>query len=90
MKPAASLRRIGALVLRHMYLLRKSWPRVISLAYYPTVTMIMWAFITVYLAPTNNVLSDAPVSATGKSNQTGRVDARENANATASSSAGKK
>lgn len=60
MNPAASLRRIGALVLRHMYLLRKSWPRVISLAYYPTVTMIMWAFITVYLAPTNNVLNDAP------------------------------
>jgi ABC-2 type transport system permease protein len=60
MNPAASLRRIGALVLRHMYLLRKSWPRVLSLAYYPTVTMIMWAFITVYLAPTNNMLTDAP------------------------------
>ena len=58
--PAASLRRIGALVLRHLYLFRKSWPRVASLAYYPTVTMIMWAFVTVYLAPTNNVLSDAP------------------------------
>jgi ABC-2 type transport system permease protein len=58
--PAASLRRIGALVLRHLYLFRKSWPRVISLAYYPTVTMIMWAFVTIYLAPTNNVLSDAP------------------------------
>ena len=55
-----SLRRIGALVLRHMYLLRKSWPRILSLAYYPTVTMIMWAFITVYLAPTNSVLHDAP------------------------------
>lgn len=60
MSPAASLRRIGALVLRHLYLFRKSWPRVASLAYYPTVTMIMWAFVTVYLAPTNNVLSDAP------------------------------
>src|SRR5436190_8228216 len=58
--PAASLRRIGALVLRHLYLFRKSWPRVLSLAYYPTVTMIMWAFVTVYLAPTNSVLHDAP------------------------------
>ena len=60
MNAAASLRRIGALVLRHLYLFRKSWPRIISLAYYPTVSMIMWAFITVYLAPTNNVLTDAP------------------------------
>ena len=28
--------------------------------YYPTVTMIMWAFVTVYLRPTNNFLADAP------------------------------
>jgi len=47
-------------VLRHLYLFRKSWPRVISLAYYPTVSMIMWAFVTVYLAPSNSVLRDAP------------------------------
>jgi len=60
MNPADSLRRIGALVLRHLYLFRKSWPRVLSLAYYPTVTMIMWAFVTVYLAPTNKALHDAP------------------------------
>jgi len=56
----ASARRIGALVLRHLYLFRKSWPRVISLAYYPTVSMIMWAFVTVYLAPSNSLLRDAP------------------------------
>jgi ABC-2 type transport system permease protein len=28
--------------------------------YYPTVTMVIWAFVTVYLAPTNNFLKDAP------------------------------
>ena len=55
-----SSRRIGALVLRHLYLFRKSWPRVISLAYYPTVTLIMWAFVTVYLTPSNSMLRDAP------------------------------
>ncbi len=60
MNPGDSVRRIGALVLRHLYLFRKSWPRMLSLAYYPTVTMIMWAFVTVYLAPTNKVLHDAP------------------------------
>ena len=38
----------------------KSWPRIISLMYYPTVTMVLWAFLTVYLAPANRFLSDAP------------------------------
>jgi ABC-type multidrug transport system ATPase subunit len=47
----AALRRVGALVRRHAYLLLKSWPRVVSMAYYPTVTMVLWAFLTVYLAP---------------------------------------
>jgi ABC-2 type transport system permease protein len=28
--------------------------------YYPTVTMIIWGFLTLYLAPTNNFLRDAP------------------------------
>src|SRR2546423_7302849 len=45
---------------RHAFLLLKSWPRMLSMAYYPTVTMIMWAFVTVYLRPTSNLLADAP------------------------------
>jgi ABC-2 type transport system permease protein len=28
--------------------------------YYPTVTMVVWAFLTLFLAPTNNFLRDAP------------------------------
>lgn len=56
----ASLRRIGALVRRHAYLLLKSWPRLVSMAYYPTVTMVLWAFLTLYLAPTTSVLQSAP------------------------------
>jgi ABC-2 type transport system permease protein len=55
-----SLNRILALVERHAYLLLKSWPRLISMAYYPTVTMILWGFVTVYLRPTSNFLADAP------------------------------
>ena len=55
-----SLNRIFALVERHAYLLLKSWPRLVSMAYYPTVTMIMWGFVTVYLRPTANFLADAP------------------------------
>src|SRR5919109_809409 len=57
---AASLRRVRALVRRHAYLLLKSWPRIVSMMYYPTVTMVLWAFVTIYLAPTNTFLKDAP------------------------------
>ncbi len=57
---AASLRRVRALVRRHAYLLLKSWPRIVSMAYYPTVTMALWAFLTLYLQPTNSFLRDAP------------------------------
>ena len=42
-------RRIGALVLRHIYLLRGSWPRLLELMYWPTVQMILWGFITLFL-----------------------------------------
>ena len=44
---AASARRVRALIRRHAYLLLKSWPRMASTVYYPTVTMILWAFVTV-------------------------------------------
>lgn len=44
-----SLRRIYALVLRHTYLLRSSGPRILELVYWPTVQMILWGFITVFL-----------------------------------------
>ena len=57
---AASARRVRALIRRHAYLLLKSWPRMASTVYYPTVTMILWAFVTVYLAPTADFLRDAP------------------------------
>jgi ABC-2 type transport system permease protein len=56
----ASARRVRALIRRHAYLLVKSWPRIVSMAYYPTVTMVLWAFVTTYLAPTNRFLQDAP------------------------------
>ena len=57
---APSLRRVRALIRRHAYLLLKSWARIVSMAYYPTVTMVLWAFLTLYLAPSNRFLTDAP------------------------------
>ncbi|MEO5373057.1 MAG: ABC transporter permease [Alphaproteobacteria bacterium] len=41
-----SWRRVGAMVLRHVYLMRGSWFRVAEMAYWPTVQMIMWGFIS--------------------------------------------
>jgi len=56
----ASMRRIFGIVRRHGYLIFRSWARMISMAYYPTVTVVLWAFVTIYLAPSSNLLRDAP------------------------------
>lgn len=45
-----SLRRIGAMVLRYWYLLRGSWPRLLELAYWPTVQMVVWGYINQFMA----------------------------------------
>ncbi len=54
-----SLYRIGALALRYLYLLRSSRIRIIELAYWPTVQMILWGFITQYLMTHSSILHQA-------------------------------
>lgn len=54
-----SPRRIGAMVLRHVYLLRASWPRVLELIYWPTVQMVLWGFITVFLSQNSTYVAQA-------------------------------
>lgn len=44
-----SPRRIGAMALRYLYLLRSSWIRIVELAYWPVMQMIMWGFMTEFL-----------------------------------------
>lgn len=39
-----SLRRIWGLVYRHLCLYRRSWPRVVELAYWPILQMCIWGF----------------------------------------------
>lgn len=56
---AAVWRRIYALVLRHMYLLRSSGPRILELMYWPTVQMVLWGFITVFLVNHSSWLAQA-------------------------------
>ncbi|SNR64372.1 ABC-2 type transport system permease protein [Methylobacillus rhizosphaerae] len=54
-----SLRRIGAVALRHLYLMRSSWPRVLEMVYWPTVQMILWGFITLYLQGNSSLIAQA-------------------------------
>ena len=44
--PGGSGRRIMAMVRRHYYLLRGSLPRILEMAYWPTVQMVIWGFVT--------------------------------------------
>lgn len=44
-----SAARVGALMLRHFYLMRSSWPRLLELIYWPLVQMLMWGFLQTYL-----------------------------------------
>lgn len=47
---AFSPRRVAAIVLRHWYLMRSSWPRVLDLMYWPAVQMLTWGFVQLYVA----------------------------------------
>jgi len=47
---AFSPRRVGAMILRHWYLLRSSWPRLFELVYWPAVQMFMWGFLQLGIA----------------------------------------
>jgi ABC-2 type transport system permease protein len=54
-----SFRRVGAIVLRHYYLLRSSWARVLELAYWPIINMTLWGFMTVFLVGQSALFAQA-------------------------------
>jgi ABC-2 type transport system permease protein len=54
---SASLRRIGAMIRRYMYLLRSSGIRLIELIYWPFLQMLTWGFLQKYLAATTSPLA---------------------------------
>ena len=56
---ALSARRMFAMVLRHWYLLKSSWPRVFDLMYWPAVQMLMWGFLQVYVAQNSSFFARA-------------------------------
>jgi ABC-2 type transport system permease protein len=51
--------RVGAMVLRHLYLMRGSWPRLLEIAYWPIVSMVIWGFVTQYMAASSGVVARA-------------------------------
>lgn len=55
----STARRIGALGLRYLYLLRSSWPRVLEMSYWPTVQVLMWGFITQFFSTHSTYLVQA-------------------------------
>ena len=54
-----TLTRIGAMVLRHVYLMRTSWPRIFELMYWPTIQVILWGFITAFLVGHSSYIAQA-------------------------------
>jgi ABC-2 type transport system permease protein len=45
-----NLHRITALIVRHLYLYRRSLPRIMEIFYWPFLDLVIWGFITLYLA----------------------------------------
>ena len=56
---AGTPRRIGAVILRHWYLIAGSWPRFLDLCYWPLVQMILWGFIQTFLMQQSNFFAQA-------------------------------
>lgn len=54
-----SWRRVVAVLLRHLFVLRRSWPRVLELAYWPTVQMVLWGFVTLFFVRHSSWVAEA-------------------------------
>ena len=56
---AASAQRVSAMVLRHWYVIRSSWPRAAELIYWPLVQMLTWGFLQTYLSQATSLAGRA-------------------------------
>lgn len=45
-----SLRRVWGMVYRHLAVYRKSWPRLVEIAYWPTLNLLIWGFTATYFS----------------------------------------
>jgi ABC-2 type transport system permease protein len=46
----ASLRRIWGLIYRHVAVYRRSWPRIVEMAYWPALQLLIWGFTASFFA----------------------------------------
>src|SRR2546423_13677014 len=51
--------RVGAMVLRYVYLLRSSWTRLLELIYWPAVQLFVWGFLQLYIAQNSGFFARA-------------------------------
>jgi len=51
--------RIWGMVLRNIYLLRSSWPRLLELAYWPTFSLLIWGFLSTFLMNNSSYIAQA-------------------------------
>jgi ABC-2 type transport system permease protein len=56
---AFSPRRVWAMLLRYVYLLRGSGPRILELVYWPTVQMILWGLISQFFTTHSSYVAQA-------------------------------
>lgn len=54
-----SLNRVSAMCLRHFYTMRRSWPRLVEMAYWPTMQMVIWGFLSQFLATNSSYIANA-------------------------------
>lgn len=54
-----STQRIWGMVLRNLYLLRSSWPRLFELAYWPTFSLLIWGFLSQFLMTNSSYIAQA-------------------------------
>jgi len=47
------LHRITAILIRHLYLYKRSFPRLMDIFYWPIMDLLVWGFFSAYLAGTN-------------------------------------
>lgn len=50
------LHRISALIARHLYLYKRSPPRIMEIFYWPFLDLVIWGFITVYLTRSQGII----------------------------------
>jgi ABC-2 type transport system permease protein len=54
-----SMRRVWAMVMRYWYLLRRSVPRIIDMVYWPAVDVVLWGFLSQFLAGNSSFIAKA-------------------------------